>query len=79
MLPSTKNRCLARDHFLFPDNPLEILQKESTIDLRTWIASRLPAIKASIKRAKSQDVQYTYIIYKWFQPLIASVSMILPW
>ena len=63
-----KNKCLARDHYIFPRNVESLLREKSTTKLANWIASRTQAIKNSIKQALQQDLQNTSPITKWFKP-----------
>ena len=63
-----KPKCLARDHFLFPDDPKELLKETSTSRLATWLATRTKAIKESIRNAQLKDVQFTDTLHRWFQP-----------
>jgi len=80
LLLSTKEKCLPRDRYIFPDNPQEILQNKSINELRNWIATRHPVIKASIKKAKRQSQMNTHTLQKWFHPLlIPNVSKNLRW
>ena len=71
-LMSLKDKCLARDHYIFPQNATNLLNETSTSKLATWIATRKHVIKHSIKHAMKQDVQHTNPITTWFTPTSAS-------
>ena len=63
-----KTKCLARDHFLFPEDPDVLLKESSTSRLATWLATRTKAIKESIRIAQLKDIQFTDTLHRWFQP-----------
>jgi len=73
-LLSKKQYCLARDQFIFPSDPSNILNNTSTIDLANWIASRKPLIQASMKQAKAKDLKNTPTLYHWFTTKVAKVK-----
>ena len=67
-LISMKDKCLARDHFLFPLNPSSLLEETSTTKFANWIATRTQLIKMSIQQALKIDTQNTNPLTKWFTP-----------
>ena len=67
-LLSMKNKCLARDHFLFPSNSSSLMEETSTTKLANWIATRTQLIKMSIQQALKIDTQNTNPLTKWFAP-----------
>ena len=79
-LLSMETKCLARDRFIFPSDPQEILNNTSTRELSNWIATRKPVIMASMRKAKKLDSQNTSVITRWFAPLVpTSVTRLLRW
>ena len=69
-LLSKQHKCLPKDHFLFPSNPSELLDKTSTVDLGNWILTRKAAILRSERMAQEQAIVNTNPIYTWFQPKV---------
>jgi len=63
-----KPKCLARDHFLFPNKQDTLLNESSTTKLANWITSRTKAIHNSIQQALKNDIQYTNPVTYWFKP-----------
>ena len=47
-------KCLACDRCVFPKDPATLLTETSTTKLSNWIATRRPAIKASVQQAECQ-------------------------
>ena len=63
-----KPKCLARDHYLFPNNPATLLNESSTTKLANWITTRTKAIQNSIQQALKFDTQHTNPVTHWFKP-----------
>ena len=71
--------CLPSDHFLFPENPQELLQKTSTTKRGNWILTRRPAILQSQKIAKERALANTKSISHWFQPIQQGFKKVKQW
>ena len=69
-LLSRQTRFLPRDQFLFPENPDDLLNKSSTVDLGNWILTRKTAILQSEKQAQAQALATTHPIHHWFRPIL---------
>ena len=63
-----KDKCLSRDHWIFPKDSEELHQL-SVKDLETWIVTRKPVILQSITMAKIRDTTKVSSITKWFRPI----------
>ena len=74
-----KDKCLARDHHIFPKKPENLLNETSTTKLANWIATRTQVIKASIKQAIKRDVQRTNPITTWFKSMSTILSPEVQW
>ena len=64
-LLSKQHRCLPEDHFLFPNDPNELLNKTSTVELGNWILTRKAAILRSERMAQEQAIFNTNPIYTY--------------
>ena len=69
-----KNKCLARDHFLFPSDSSSLMEETSTDKLANWIATRTQLIKVSVQQALKTDAQRTDPLTKWFAPQTTASS-----
>ena len=63
-----KDKCLGRDHWIFPQDSEELHQL-SVKDLETWILTRKPVMLRSIQKAKIRDTTKVSSITKWFPPV----------
>ena len=67
-LTDLKPKCLARDHYLFPNDAATLLNESSTTKLANWITTRTKAIQNSIQQALKFDTQHTNPVTYWFKP-----------
>ena len=74
-----KDKCLARDHYIFPKEPENLLNETSTTKLANWIATRTQVIKTSIKQAIKHDAQHTNPITNWFKSMSTNLSTEVQW
>ena len=67
-LIALKDKCLSDQHFIFPDEPSELLEAPNHA-LESWIIARKPIIMKSIKQARKNTKANHSSITQWFRPI----------